>query len=1273
MSINKKLVSAVLTATTISWAVGIAALPLAQAQTTTSLQTQIAALLAQIQQLQGQLNSSGTPAMATTSYTFTKNLTVGSKGADVTALQQILINGGYLTAVSAPTGYFGSATQKALAAFQAAKGITPSAGYFGPKTMAYLASNGTTTTTTTTTTGGTTTTTTTGTGSTVVAPATGMSVSLASTNPAAGSLISSASAGSSRVPVLAVSFTAGNSGPVTLSSVSFQKTGVLSDSAVAGAYLTQNGQVLAQYNSLNSGLLSFSGLNLSIPAGQTVTLTLAIDVSANLSAGNTTGFALESASAISAFDSNNAAVTPAGTFPLTGSTFTVTSVTNPSLAYVTIASSSIGTTVTAGTQGNIVGSWNFTVNNSPVYLQNLNFHVIGSANVTNIQNVKLMVNGTQVGQTLSSVPASGLADFSATGSAIKLNTGSNNVQVVADVTGSPSDYFQFEILNGYDVLAIDSQYNVPISVTNNGGVGTQVAIQVGQITINQDANTPTGNIAKGQSAVVLAKYDIYAAGEPVKVKFLDFNIVLGGASGQALSNEIQNVAITDDAGNQVGTSINQPPSSNVCQATNAVASYNTVNDTYSDCFGTPSSPINYIVPANTTRILSLKADIQTGASFNTITANLSGDTGNLQGMTSSQIGNTAGATGVSLTLVSSSLSVSQNNALGTQSVSAGTTNLKIGSYAFSASSAEGVNVNTVTVKLTPNSTVSAFQNLKLFVNGTQFGTTQGVLSGETNYAFSGTAFNVPAGQTVNVDVYADTLSAATGTYTPATSLVGYSGTGATSFTSVNIPANTTYTGQTVNFSGQPAITIAADSSNPPAGIIVQNTSGNTLAVFRFTETSNVENVKVTQLNVLDKVAASTTLAAFSNVSLWNGSQELGTAASPVWDASHGGYDYDFSSFTNALNVPQGNSVSLTLKGDAGSYTNGSLSDNTTSTFEIVQTGAGSNFVAATPAVSKLTVSMSAPVTPSTNYSYTVTVNGAVSPTQTFNTTDTTTSTQESDLATAIAGVLNTNYTYFGLPAASAVATAATATSSAYVTITSNGTAALGASASLQSFSVVISATNNTGTAGSGTATTQNVIARGATSNKTANVALSNATGNPQTTLRTLLGVAATPVTTLPPASFSQIGSLTFTANSSGDAELNNLTLTFNTTSTAFMNTVALHDPSGNDIYTVDHFATSTVATSTTSATGTITWVFATSTNPLDVTAGSSYTLSIWGNLATIPTVASQGLSLTATIVNNTDFGYLDGSSGSPALINLTTSQANTLTPVNLQSGAGLPL
>src|ERR1700722_16495509 len=305
---SKKIVSIALTATTILWAMGIASLPLANAQTTADLQAQIAALLAQIQQLQTQLGSSSSSSSTsmTSCYPFSSDLTVGSTGAAVTALQQILINKGYLTAVSAPTGYFGSLTQAAVGKWQAANGITPDAGYFGPKSRAFYASScvGTTTTTTTTTTGGT--------GTTTVAPATGLSVSLASDNPGAGSLISGTGTGSgaARVPVLAVDLTAGTSGGVTVSAINFTKTGVLSDNAISGAYLVQNGQVVAQYSSVNQGVISFSGMDLSIPAGQTEEYQLAINVAGGLSAGNTTGFALNAATDVTAWDTNNNAITP---------------------------------------------------------------------------------------------------------------------------------------------------------------------------------------------------------------------------------------------------------------------------------------------------------------------------------------------------------------------------------------------------------------------------------------------------------------------------------------------------------------------------------------------------------------------------------------------------------------------------------------------------------------------------------------------------------------------------------------------------------------------------------------------------------------------------------------------------------------------------------------------------------------------------------------------------------------------------------------------------
>jgi len=98
------------------------------AESTTDLQAQINALLAQIAALQG---NTGTTAAVT----FSQDLTLGSSGAQVTALQNWLISKGFAITAGA-TGYFGAQTQAALAKYQASAGITPASGYFGPITRA---------------------------------------------------------------------------------------------------------------------------------------------------------------------------------------------------------------------------------------------------------------------------------------------------------------------------------------------------------------------------------------------------------------------------------------------------------------------------------------------------------------------------------------------------------------------------------------------------------------------------------------------------------------------------------------------------------------------------------------------------------------------------------------------------------------------------------------------------------------------------------------------------------------------------------------------------------------------------------------------------------------------------------------------------------------------------------------------------------------------------------------------------------------------------------
>lgn len=126
-----------------------------QAATADELQAQVTALLAQIAALSGSSSSS--------CMNFTMNLTMGSNNAEVKALQVYLNKKGYTVALSGAgsmgmeSTYFGGLTRSALAKYQAAMGISPAAGYFGPisraKVNADCTGTGTTGTGTTGTTG----------------------------------------------------------------------------------------------------------------------------------------------------------------------------------------------------------------------------------------------------------------------------------------------------------------------------------------------------------------------------------------------------------------------------------------------------------------------------------------------------------------------------------------------------------------------------------------------------------------------------------------------------------------------------------------------------------------------------------------------------------------------------------------------------------------------------------------------------------------------------------------------------------------------------------------------------------------------------------------------------------------------------------------------------------------------------------------------------------------------------------------------------------------
>jgi len=81
------------------------------------------------------ITSSQGQVLGAVAYNFTKNLGVGSQGADVTALQQFLTDSKFYTCPI--TGYFGRQTKAAVIAYQKANNL-PATGYVGTLTRAIL-------------------------------------------------------------------------------------------------------------------------------------------------------------------------------------------------------------------------------------------------------------------------------------------------------------------------------------------------------------------------------------------------------------------------------------------------------------------------------------------------------------------------------------------------------------------------------------------------------------------------------------------------------------------------------------------------------------------------------------------------------------------------------------------------------------------------------------------------------------------------------------------------------------------------------------------------------------------------------------------------------------------------------------------------------------------------------------------------------------------------------------------------------------------------------
>ena len=918
--------------------------PKAGAVTIDELLAQIVALQAQLVTLQA-AQTGGT----TTACTFTRSLYVGvSAGADVKCLQQYLNSAGYPVAASgagskgSETMTFGSLTRAAVAKWQAANAVSPAAGYFGSISRAKYSSLAG--------------------GAAPVVPgvpapvAGGLSVGLSATTPASRSIV----VGAANMPVGRWVFTAG-SGNVTITTLKFTRSGISADAEISNAelYDVATGDYIAQYTGLGSGVLSFANSSgvFSVNAGTSKEVELRMKNS-----GSNNHTVVLSLNAASDVVSNATGVS--GNFPMSSNAMTFVSVTDPAIATLTSTVVTTGNSVNAGTTGYLAGSFTLQAANSAVYLDRIVLTQNGSAiSGTDVTNIKLVTTGgQQIGQVLPNLKSDGTGTF-AMSPAYEIPSGQTiQINIYADIVAGVNRTLIFNVLNLRDLHARDKTYNVGITMSGSLALTTS-SIEAGTLTLTLDPSSPTGNIAPGQTNVTVAKYKVVAYGEQIKVLFIPFKVVMTGGA-QDFTDEIDNIYMVDDAGNQIGTTITAPSA-----ATDVAGTWDNAETTDPDAtFGTSSSNINYLIPANTTRIWSLKMDVLTTADATDLAGSLVAGTNNYQGQISNvSTGDTTAVGGNTLTITSNPFQVKLNSSVGAGNLVAGQSAARIGSFVLSASSAEGISVSTIT--LTASGTFP-FANLMIKVNGVQFGDIKGSVAASTNYTFAGASpAAIPAGGSVTVDVYTDILTSATNLgssiYVKLDSASAVGALTASSQTLKDTDGNTVATagneisGQayTVNVTGG-TLTVAKDAASPAAFQAVMGKTGQSLAIWRFTGTT-ISDTNITDMTVTDTTGTDGHEASFENLQWYKGGVAMGpvivsgTASGTA--GSELGYTYTFH-FTSPVVIPQNQGVSLELRGNVASFASGGATSNSVHTFRIEST----NDITALSSGGSLTVTVSGP-------------------------------------------------------------------------------------------------------------------------------------------------------------------------------------------------------------------------------------------------------------------------------------------------------------------------
>lgn len=952
----RKATSIFVSLTTTVWLAGVGTLVPFAAQadaTTDALNAQIQQLLAQVAALQAQLAGTGSGgAGSAAKCAFTRALTVGSQGEDVKCLQQYLNSAGHQVAASGvgspgnESMYFGNLTKAAVAKWQAANGVSPAVGYFGPISQAKYNAMGATTppplppplakpqcsdgvdndadtkidypsdTDCTDANDAT---------EAAVATGTGLTVAVG-TQPAA------TLAPQNAIHVIFTSFTlsASADGDVKVDSITVERAGLANDAVFAGLVLLDENKtpVTQVAKTLNSNHQAVLPDDFTVPKGTTKTYYLAGNMAASLTsyAGQVAMLSLVAVNPVSA------QVT--GALPISGTGHTINatlSVGSITLDRGGLDPGDVSPTKEVGTKDYVFTAFKATAgSNEDMTWKSIRFNQAGSAAKDDLKNV-MIKDGAG-----NSYPVTMSADgkyYSATlGSGIDIKKGANaEVYIVAEIAGGSNRTIDFDLYR-YDDAVFEGKtfaYKIQPTGTNEKTSSLnandarfqnaeprfdadRVTIGAGSIRVEKTNNVAAGNIANGAENAALGSFLFEVKGESVSFTAWTVTVTTTDNDSGAEAAKITQFTAYDangkaiagpkDATNATTVSftdtITLPVGSNIITVKGRLNTNWENNDTVQLSF-TPSSALS-----------SVKGS-ETGT---TITPTPS----------ASVAGNTQ-------TVKAGSLVISPSSSLAAQTYIEGSNDAEIGRFTFDASnSGEDVKVTIAkfhaNMDTAPTSDINNFASLRLFDGTKQLNTGSNVLEpaatadgtdGTQTITLDSPGFIIPKGTTKVISLKANLTTGFDVGDVSQFDFVGladgdWTVTGMSTNSELTEDLDIVTTGSTITMQTGGGWSVAVAPSSPQEKWVAAGSTGVVLNILRFNATS--EDFALTDLRLEIDTTGSSTAGDFAAIHLYDGTKLLLTKTSPAFTNGVEDFNLPASGDTTFI-IPRDSYREMTIKAD----------------------------------------------------------------------------------------------------------------------------------------------------------------------------------------------------------------------------------------------------------------------------------------------------------------------------------------------------------------------